>query len=246
MKQKGRSKRVIKKVHKFSSDDEEVESAQVKKNKVVKKSNIDLNFDDSEGDSEENSDFDSDRLEKEVQQIAVQNIATNYLNKKRDFPPLLSVDMEVSYSPIPTSKKAKLPSSTITKKSTVHATSESLSKPPLPTSGSNVDTSFQLFTDGTNGSPVSQIQLSQSSLQDAVSNVRSLQSPIISTNSPPYSQNQLSSTPIAHFNSLGSTSLPLPNQPTSASVQPGQNFLTYWTTTFKNQSFKDCKVDMKN
>lgn len=93
--------------------------------------------------------------------------------------------MEVSYSPIPTSKKAKLPSSTITKKSTVHTTSESLSKPPLPTSGSNVDRSFQLFTDGTNGSPVSQIQLSQSSLQGAVSNVRSFQSPIISTNSPP-------------------------------------------------------------
>ena len=85
MKQKGRSKRVIKKVRKFSSDDEEVESAQVKKNKVVKKSNIDLNFDDSEGDSEENSDFDSDRLGKEVQQIAVQNIATNYLNKKGTF-----------------------------------------------------------------------------------------------------------------------------------------------------------------
>ena len=82
MKQKGRSKQVIKKVHKFNSDDEEVESAQVKKNKVVKKSNIDLNFDDSEGDSEENSDFDSDRLGKEVQQIAVQNIATNYLKKK--------------------------------------------------------------------------------------------------------------------------------------------------------------------
>ena len=37
MKQKGRSKRVIKKVRKFSSDGEEVESAQVKKNKVVKK-----------------------------------------------------------------------------------------------------------------------------------------------------------------------------------------------------------------
>ena len=148
---------------------------------------MDLNFDDSEGDSEENSDFDSDRLGKEVQQIAVQNIATNYLNKKRDFPPLPSVDMEVSNSPIPTSKKAKLPSSTITKKSTVHTTSESLSKPPLPTSGSNVDGSFQLFTDGTNGSPVSQIQLSQSSLQDAVSNVRSFQSPIISTNSPPHS-----------------------------------------------------------
>ena len=164
MKQKGRSKRVIKKVHKFSSDDEEVESAQVKKNKVVKKSNIDLNFDDSEGDSEENSDFDSDRLGKEVQQIAVQNIATNYLNKKRDFPPLPSVDMEVSNSPIPTSKKAKLPSSTITKKSTVHTTSESLSKPPLPKSGSNVDRSFQLFTDGINSSLVSKIQLSQPSL----------------------------------------------------------------------------------
>ena len=85
MKQKGRSKQVIKKVHKFNSDDEEVESAQVKKNKVVKKSNIDLNFDDSEGDSEENSDFDSDRLGKEVQQIAVQNIATNYSNKKGTF-----------------------------------------------------------------------------------------------------------------------------------------------------------------
>ena len=85
MKQKGRSKQVIKKVHKFNSDDEEVESAQVKKNKVVKKSNIDLNFDDSKGDSEENSDIDSDRLGKEVQQIAVQNIATNYLNKKGTF-----------------------------------------------------------------------------------------------------------------------------------------------------------------
>ena len=124
----------------------------------------------------------------------MQNVATNYLNKKRDFPPLPSVDMEVSYSPIPTSKKAKLPSSTITKKSTVHTTSESLSKPPLPTSGSNVDKSFQLFTDGTNGFPVSQIQLSQSSLQGAVSNVRSFQSPIISTNSPPpppHSRNQL-------------------------------------------------------
>ena len=186
MKQKGRSKQVIKKVHKFSSDDEEVESAQFKKNKVVKKSNTyRLKFDDSEGDSEENSDFDSDRLGKEVQQKAVQNIATNYLNKKRDFPPLPLVDMEVSYSPIPTSTKAKLPSSTITKKSTVHTTSESLSKPSLPTSGSNVDKSFQLFTDGTNGFPVSQIQLSQSSLQGAVSTVRSFQSPIISTNSPP-------------------------------------------------------------
>ena len=86
MKQKGRSKQVIKKVHKFSSDDEEVESAQFKKNKVVKKSNTyRLKFDDSEGDSEENSDFDSDRLGKEVQQIAVQNIATNYLNKKGTF-----------------------------------------------------------------------------------------------------------------------------------------------------------------
>ena len=63
-----------------------------------------------------NSDFDSDRLVKEVQQKAVQIIATNYLNKKRDFPPLPLVDMDVSYSPIPTSKKAKLPSSTITKK----------------------------------------------------------------------------------------------------------------------------------
>ena len=115
----------------------------------------------------------------------MQNVATNYLNKKRDFPPLPSVDMEVSYSPIPTSRKAKLSSSTITQKSTVHTTSESLSKPPLPTSGSNVDGSFQLFTDGTNGSPVSQIQLSQSSRQGAVSNVRSFQSPIISTNSPP-------------------------------------------------------------
>ena len=127
--------------------------------------------------------------------------------------------MKVSCSPIPTSKKAKLPSSTITKKSTVHTTSESLSKPPLPTSGSNVDKSFQLFTDGTNGFPVSQIQLSQSSLQGAVSNVRSFQSPIISTNSPPSprSENQLSSNPIAHVNSLGSTSLPLPNQPISAS-----------------------------
>ena len=91
MKKKGRSKRVFKKVRKFSSDDEEVESAQVKKNKVVRKSNIDLNFDDSVGDSEENSDFDSDRLGKEVQQIAVQNIATNYLNKKRDFPPLVTL-----------------------------------------------------------------------------------------------------------------------------------------------------------
>ena len=34
MEQKGRSKRFIKKVHKFSSDDEEVDSTQVKKNKV--------------------------------------------------------------------------------------------------------------------------------------------------------------------------------------------------------------------
>ena len=85
MKQKGRRKRVIKKVPKFSSDDEEVESAQAKNNKVVKKSNIDLNFDESEGDREENCDFDSDRLGKEVQQIAVQNIATNYLNKKGTF-----------------------------------------------------------------------------------------------------------------------------------------------------------------
>ena len=119
MKKKGRSKRVITKVRRFSSDDEEVESTQVEKNKVVKKSNIDLNFDDSEEDSEENSDFESDRLGNEVQQIAVQNVATNYLNKKRDFPPLPSVDMEVSYSPIPTSKKAQLPSSTITKKKTL-------------------------------------------------------------------------------------------------------------------------------
>ena len=82
---KGRSKRVITKVRKFSSDDEEVESTQVEKNKVVKKSNIDLNFDDSEEDSEENSDFESDRLGNEVQQIAVQNVATNYLNKKGTF-----------------------------------------------------------------------------------------------------------------------------------------------------------------
>ena len=57
MKQKGRSKRVIKKVPTFSSDDEEVESAQVKKNKFVKKSYIDLNIDKSEGDSEENSEL---------------------------------------------------------------------------------------------------------------------------------------------------------------------------------------------
>ena len=64
MEQKGRSKRIIKKVHKFSLDDEEVDSPQVKKNKVVKKSNIDLNFDDSEEDSEENSDFESDKLGK--------------------------------------------------------------------------------------------------------------------------------------------------------------------------------------
>ena len=92
-----------------------------------------------------------------------------------------------------------------------------MSKPPLPASGSNVDRSFQLFS-YLNGSPISQIQLLQSSLQGAVSNVRSFQSPIISTNSPPHSQNQLSSTPIAHVNSLGSTSLPLPNQPTSASA----------------------------
>ena len=35
---------------------------------------------------------------------------------------------------------------------------------------------------------------------------------------PPHSQNQKSSTPIAHINSLGSTSLPWANQPTSASV----------------------------
>ena len=35
---------------------------------------------------------------------------------------------------------------------------------------------------------------------------------------PPRSENQLSSNPIAHVNSLGSTSLPLPNQPTSASA----------------------------
>ena len=35
---------------------------------------------------------------------------------------------------------------------------------------------------------------------------------------PPHSQNQLSSTPIAYVNSLGSTSLPLPNQPASASA----------------------------
>ena len=61
---------------KFRSDDEEVESTHVKKNKVVKKSNRDLNFDDSQEDSE------SDKSGKEVQQIAVQNEATNYLNKK--------------------------------------------------------------------------------------------------------------------------------------------------------------------
>ena len=85
MKQKWRSKRVIKKVSKFSSDDEEVESTQVKKNKVIKKSNIDLKFDDSEEDSEENSYFESHRVGKEAQKIAVQNIATNYLNKKGTF-----------------------------------------------------------------------------------------------------------------------------------------------------------------
>ena len=64
MEQKGRSKRIIKKVHKFNSDDEEVDSTQVKKNKVVKKSNLDLNFEDSEENSEENSDFESDKLGK--------------------------------------------------------------------------------------------------------------------------------------------------------------------------------------
>ena len=122
--------------------------------------------------------------------------------------------MEVSYSPIPASKKAQLPSSTITKKNTVHTMSACLSKPSLPTSASDVDRSFQSFT----GSPVSQIQLPQSSLPGAVSNVRSFQSPIISTDSPPDSQNQLSSTPTVHVNSLGSTSLPLPNQPPSASA----------------------------
>ena len=79
--------------------------------------------------------------------------------------------MEVSYSPIPASKKAQLPSLTITKKNTVHTMSASLSKPSLPTSASNVDRSFQSFT----GSPVSQIQLSQSSLPGTVSNVRSFQ-----------------------------------------------------------------------
>ena len=57
MKQKGRGKKVFKKVCQFRSDDEEVESTQVKKNKVVKKSNIDLNFDDIEEESEKNSDL---------------------------------------------------------------------------------------------------------------------------------------------------------------------------------------------
>ena len=44
MEQKRRSKRIIKKVHKFSSDDEEVDSTQVKKNKVVKKKQFRFKF----------------------------------------------------------------------------------------------------------------------------------------------------------------------------------------------------------
>ena len=79
---KKRDSKELLRILKFSSDDEEVESTHVKKNKVVKKSNRDLNFDDSQEDSEENSDFESDKLRKVVQQIAVQNVATNYLNKK--------------------------------------------------------------------------------------------------------------------------------------------------------------------
>ena len=92
--------------------------------------------------------------------------------------------------------------------------SASLPKLSLPTSASDVDRSLQSFT----GSPVSQIQLSLSSLPGALSNVRSFQSTIISTDSPPNSQNQLSSTPVVHANSLGSTSLPVPNQPASVSA----------------------------
>ena len=67
--------------------------------------------------------------------------------------------MEVPYSPTPTSKKAQLPSSRITKKNTVHTASASLPKALLPKSASSVDSSFQSFTVGTNGFPVSQIQL---------------------------------------------------------------------------------------
>ena len=115
--------------------------------------------------------------------------------------------MEVSCSSIPTSKKAKPPSSTITKKTTFHTTSESLSKPPLPTSGSNVDTSlFHKFSCHSLHFRIQYLMLEVCSHQLLVLIV------------PPHSQNQLSSTPIAHVNSLGSTSLPLPNQPASASA----------------------------
>ena len=92
-----------------------------------------------------------------------------------------------------------------------------MTNPPLAYSTSNVNRSFQSFDVSTNGSPVSQIQLLQCSLRDASSNIRNLQSPIISTDSPSHSQNHLSSTRVAHVNSLQSTSLPLPSQPTLAS-----------------------------
>ena len=49
--------------------------------------------------------------------MAVQNVATNYLNKKGTFPPLPLVDMELPYNPTPTSKKAQILSATTTKKS---------------------------------------------------------------------------------------------------------------------------------
>ena len=114
--------------------------------------------------------------------MAVQNVATNYLNKKGTFHPLPLVDMELPYNPTPTSKKAQILSATTTKKSSYNIWE---SKPPIPKLESNADIIVQLFLVGTNGSPVSHIQLLQPSILGASSNVRSIQSPIISTDSPP-------------------------------------------------------------
>ena len=92
-----------------------------------------------------------------------------------------------------------------------------MTNPPLAYSTSNVNRSFQSFDVSTNGSPVSQIQLLQCSLRDVSSNIRNLQSPIISTDSPPtlkitYQVHELHMS--IHSNQLV---LPLPSQPTLAS-----------------------------
>ena len=104
----------------------------------------------------------------------MQNVARNCLNKKGTF---FHCHQQIW--------KFLMVQSAILQKNTFHTMSAILSKSSLPASASDVDKIFQPFT----GSPVSQIQLSQSLLPGAVSHVRSFQSPIISTNSPPDSQN---------------------------------------------------------